>query len=277
MTSTVDVIFASRAGVAVAVAADHLPEADAARQLADRGDRRPALEHRLVGRSGHVVEVVVDPDRVVAELLGELGDLDRLGPLRRGPVDRRQLHLPALGHERPEHDAVSSWRGTLVARRIPRSARRRSVRSVRGADGRRAPSDLATVLDAIAARPTRRRVPRVHGDRRLTWADVAERTNRLANHLVARGLGCHTERAHLARPRVGPGPPRHLPPQRRRVPRVDARRVEGARRAVQRQLPLRRRRAALPARRRRGDGRSSSSRASPRRSPRCCPTCPRSA
>jgi fatty-acyl-CoA synthase len=57
--------------------------------------------------------------------------------------------------------------------------------------------DVCTVLDAIAAdRPDADAL--VHRDRRLTRGDVAERTNRLANHLTARGLGCHTERTALA-------------------------------------------------------------------------------
>ena len=60
-----------QARVAVRRAADHLAEPDAARALADRGQRRPALEHRLVRGHGHVVEVVVHPERVEAELLGE--------------------------------------------------------------------------------------------------------------------------------------------------------------------------------------------------------------
>ena len=34
-------------------------------------------------------------------------------------------------------------------------------------------------------------------DRRLTYAEVADRTNRLANHLIAAGLGAHAERADL--------------------------------------------------------------------------------
>ena len=56
--------------------------------------------------------------------------------------------------------------------------------------------DVCTVLDAIAGdRPDAEAI--VHGDRRLSRADVAERTNRLANHLVGRGLGCRTERSTL--------------------------------------------------------------------------------
>jgi 3-oxocholest-4-en-26-oate---CoA ligase len=55
---------------------------------------------------------------------------------------------------------------------------------------------VAEVHEAIAAtRPDE--VCLVFRDRRLTWADVTERTRRFANHLLAAGLGCHTEREHL--------------------------------------------------------------------------------
>ena len=54
--------------------ADHLAEADRAGHLADRGHRRPTLEHGLLRRPRDVVEVVVDPDRVEAEVLGLRGD-----------------------------------------------------------------------------------------------------------------------------------------------------------------------------------------------------------
>jgi 3-oxocholest-4-en-26-oate---CoA ligase len=57
--------------------------------------------------------------------------------------------------------------------------------------------DVATVLEAIAARQPDAACL-VVGDRRLTWADVTDRTRRLANHLVGQGLGCRTERARLA-------------------------------------------------------------------------------
>ena len=57
--------------------------------------------------------------------------------------------------------------------------------------------DLSTVLDGIAAlRPEAECL--VFRDHRVTWAEVVEDTNRLANHLIAAGLGCHTERADLA-------------------------------------------------------------------------------
>jgi 3-oxocholest-4-en-26-oate---CoA ligase len=55
---------------------------------------------------------------------------------------------------------------------------------------------VAEVHEAIAAtRPDE--VCLVFRNRRLTWADVTERTRRFANHLLAAGLGCHTEREHL--------------------------------------------------------------------------------
>jgi fatty-acyl-CoA synthase len=55
---------------------------------------------------------------------------------------------------------------------------------------------VAEVHEAIAAtRPDE--VCLVFRDCRLTWADVTERTRRFANHLLAAGLGCHTEREHL--------------------------------------------------------------------------------
>ena len=37
----------------------------------------------------------------------------------------------------------------------------------------------------------------VFRDRRLTWAEVTDRTRRLANHFIAQGLGCHVERDQL--------------------------------------------------------------------------------
>ena len=111
-------------------------------------------------------------------------------------------------------------------------------------------------------------------DRRLTYAEVADRTNRLANHLIAAGLGAHGRARRPRRARERAGPPRVLPPQRQRVPRVDARRLQGPGGAVQRELPLRGRGAPLPAQRRGRHARSCSTPPSPIAWPRCCPTCP---
>jgi fatty-acyl-CoA synthase len=55
---------------------------------------------------------------------------------------------------------------------------------------------VAEVHEAIAAtRPDE--VCLAFRDERFTWADVTERTRRLANHLIGAGLGCHIERSEL--------------------------------------------------------------------------------
>ena len=57
--------------------------------------------------------------------------------------------------------------------------------------------DLSTVLEAIAdTQPDAECL--VFRDRRVTWREMQDRTRRLANHLLAQGLGCHRERAELA-------------------------------------------------------------------------------
>ena len=43
----------------------------------------------------------------------------------------------------------------------------------------------------------------IQGDRRYTFAQIVERSNRLAAYLHTRGLGCHTERSELAGHEVG--------------------------------------------------------------------------
>ncbi|MFT4772805.1 MAG: acyl-CoA synthetase (AMP-forming)/AMP-acid ligase II [Candidatus Azotimanducaceae bacterium] len=56
---------------------------------------------------------------------------------------------------------------------------------------------LAAVHEAIAAsRPDEYCL--VFRDQRFTWQQVTDRTRRLANALLDRGLGCHTERSELA-------------------------------------------------------------------------------
>ena len=56
---------------------------------------------------------------------------------------------------------------------------------------------MAEIHEAIAAtRPDQECL--LFRDKRFTWAEVTERTRRLANHLAANGLGCSTERASLA-------------------------------------------------------------------------------
>ena len=56
--------------------------------------------------------------------------------------------------------------------------------------------NLATIIEAIARRhPTREAI--VWGDRRITFGQLADRTGRLANHLLSRGLGIRSERSAL--------------------------------------------------------------------------------
>ena len=56
---------------------------------------------------------------------------------------------------------------------------------------------LAEVHEAIAAsRPDDDCL--VFRDGRFSWADITERTRRLANHRLGQGLGCHVERSELA-------------------------------------------------------------------------------
>ncbi len=57
--------------------------------------------------------------------------------------------------------------------------------------------NLAQVHEAVsAANPDRLAI--IHGERRLTYAELTERSRRFASALAARGLGCHTERSELA-------------------------------------------------------------------------------
>ncbi|HEU4360525.1 MAG TPA: acyl-CoA synthetase [Mycobacterium sp.] len=56
---------------------------------------------------------------------------------------------------------------------------------------------VSAVVDAVAAAiPDRELV--IQNDRRYTYGQIVERSNRLAAYLQSRGLGCHTERSALA-------------------------------------------------------------------------------
>ena len=57
--------------------------------------------------------------------------------------------------------------------------------------------NLAWLHEAIAAKAPARECL-VFRDRRLSWADVTDRTRRLADVLHGAGLGCHRERSGLA-------------------------------------------------------------------------------
>ncbi|MFZ0231080.1 MAG: acyl-CoA synthetase, partial [Mycobacterium sp.] len=61
---------------------------------------------------------------------------------------------------------------------------------------------VPAVTAAVAATiPDRELI--VQGERRYSYADIVERSNRLAAYLHSRGLGCHTERSVLAGHEVG--------------------------------------------------------------------------
>ena len=141
----------------------------------------------------------------------------------------------------------------------PTRVRRRST-STQGGTGRME-FNLAQVHEAVAAAvPDRECI--VWRDRRLTYAEVGDRTRRLANHLLGAGLGAHT-RAGRPRPATSPARTTSACYLHNGNEYLEAMLgvVQGPRRAVQRQLPLRRRGAPLPAERRRRAGASCSTRA----------------
>jgi fatty-acyl-CoA synthase len=61
---------------------------------------------------------------------------------------------------------------------------------------------VPAAADAIAAAIGDREFI-IQGDRRYTYAQIAERSKRLAAYLHSRGLGCHTERSELPGHEVG--------------------------------------------------------------------------
>jgi 3-oxocholest-4-en-26-oate---CoA ligase len=61
---------------------------------------------------------------------------------------------------------------------------------------------VPAVADAVAAAIGDRELV-IQGDRRYTYAEIVERSNRLAAYLHSRGLGCHAERSALAGHEVG--------------------------------------------------------------------------
>jgi acyl-CoA synthetase (AMP-forming)/AMP-acid ligase II len=61
---------------------------------------------------------------------------------------------------------------------------------------------VPAVADAVAAAKGHRELI-AQGDKRYTYAQIAERTTRLASYLHSRGLGCHSERSALEGHEVG--------------------------------------------------------------------------
>ena len=160
---------------------------------------------------------------------------------RRSPPPRRAAHVrldrPAFAHG-PTSSAPPAWLPT--DRQVQRSPPSGHHGSVTAAGGQLMSMHFATVWETIAdAIPDE--VALVHGDVRRTWREYDERAARLAGALD-RGRA----RARLQ--------DRHLPLQRQRVPRDAVRRLQAARRAGERELPVPRRRAVVPARQRRRRG-----------------------
>ena len=93
MWSMVVTHFTARPGLRNVLAPDEQPEPDPLGRLGDRGERRVALEDRLVRVAEDRQEVVPGPDVVVAEPLGALG--------------RREERRPVAGLA-PQVDAESS-------------------------------------------------------------------------------------------------------------------------------------------------------------------------
>src|SRR5581483_562347 len=61
---------------------------------------------------------------------------------------------------------------------------------------------IPAVVQAVsAAIPDRELI--IQGDQRYSYAEIVERSHRLASYLHSRGLGCHTERSALAGHEVG--------------------------------------------------------------------------
>ena len=123
--------------VAVQRAGDDLAEPDARRLAGERGEARPALEHRRISVAG--LQVVVQPDRVEPEPVGRLRH--RHHPLE---VAAREVVAPPLRHDDPEPHTVvrgpahagDASRPPISLRRRrgsrrPRSARRRCTRRAR--------------------------------------------------------------------------------------------------------------------------------------------------
>ena len=114
-------------------------------------------------------------------------------------------------------------------------------------------SDTATqftvpaVAQAVAATIGDRELL-VQGDQRFSYAQIVERSNRLAAYLHSRGLGCHTERSALAGHEVGQDLLGLYAYNGNEFVEALLGAFAGASGPVQRQLPLRQKRAAVSAR-----------------------------
>ena len=220
-----------------------------------RATRRPGGDARR-SRSTHLR----DPDTPTAGAAGEGRRRARQRALdRRRPPLARSGDVAAVPRRSGRPALVLPVARRRAGRASPRPAQRRAPRrpcarwssspgggstsATRSRVARAHPSkhrlvsdwNFAAVWDGIAAIVPERDAL-VCGDRRITWAEFDDRATRLAWYLEARG------RRRTRRPG------RHRPHQPPRVPRDVLRRAQARLRPGERQLPLHRDRAALPAR-----------------------------
>src|SRR5665647_720868 len=114
-----------------------VPEPDPRRRRSEGGHQGPGLVRRLLGRLGHGVEVVVDPDRL--EGLARVRPRDQ--PVHGGPlvgrVDADQVHPPALRNEESEAHASAYVGSHRFDARCPPSGARPPARVERSGTTRR--------------------------------------------------------------------------------------------------------------------------------------------
>ena len=211
-TSSVVVAFTQSAGVAVVDAADHQAKARPRGMRGHEAERGHALEHRLLGRAdaADLEEVVHDPDRVEADVVGLADDAgegraDRLGPA--GPRERRDLDDRAASAERSGFSARwPIWgvgrRGTKPQLRIRVDGRddipvvyacRMHMRSL----GRQMLAAVIAVFGVAESCERCHRAPgRVAGDQRHRRRPVTRR-RRTASVADGLGRGCGRDRVDM--------------------------------------------------------------------------------
>ncbi len=87
--------------IAVAVARDNLPDARAFRIARQRRQRGPALKSDLLRHLRDRVEMVVEPDRMIAQIVSVAGNLGHRFIRLDRISDPHQIQPPALGKNNP--------------------------------------------------------------------------------------------------------------------------------------------------------------------------------
>ena len=191
--AAVDVTDSGPDGVTMA---GHFTEAHIGGNRAVHGGMIPLLYDWLFGMTVTAAEHPADPDRI---------------PARRLPQDhpdRRATGGPRHDHRdrRPEsfHQGyydIGRRRGTQRSQRPDGSLASAPAVKVQMSDTAVEFTVPAVTAAVAAAIPDRELI--IQGDRRYTYAEIMERSQRLAAYLHSRGLGCHTERSALDGHEVG--------------------------------------------------------------------------